>query len=645
MSSRIEEPAALILGTAGHIDHGKTALVKALTGIDADRLPEEKARGMTIDLGFAYLDAGGVRIGVVDVPGHERFVRTMAAGASGVDVALIVVAADDSVMPQTREHIEILDLLGVSLGVVAITKCDLVDEETIEIVGEEVSDLLDGTGLAECPAFPVSSTTGAGLTELRDSIVKLARTVSARDVHRPFRMHIDRSFSIQGRGTVVTGTVVSGEVRTDEQVELLPEGRLVRAREMQSHGAECDQLVAGQRGAINLAAVKADEAGRGDVLAGPGYYAPTSLFDVELRLLDRAGLDLKNYDYVRLCLGTRETMARVVLLEGQGLSPGEVMLAQLRLEEPMVGDFRQRFIVRDQTASRTIGGGRILRPIARKIAAKDIAEVQGLRALLSDDESERTAEAIRHEWFCRLSAGQLGVRSGVAKEIGRVIDRLADSEIIVRYPGAGGETLMHKSRIDELGGWIRRFLDRYHRQFSHSVGIPRTQLVARLSRRCPRPLTADVLERLHVAGVFGLRGDVCSLPDFQPSLSDHAIRLKDKIVAEIDAAEFQPPAIGDLKCAVGTSPKTVAELAAIAEADGEMLSITDGIYLSMANVEQLKARVGDLIRGQGPATVSEIRASLESTRKYVVPICEYLDRVGFTIRNDDRRVLSNDSNA
>ncbi len=353
-----------ILGTAGHIDHGKTSLVRALTGVDTDRLPEEQHRGMTIELGFADLTVEEMRFGIVDVPGHERFVKTMVAGATGIDMALLVVAADDSVMPQTIEHVEILNLLGVRRGVVAITKIDLVDPEMVELVADEVTELLASTPLAEAPIRLVSSTTGVGVEALKETLHDVAQGIEPASSQWPFRMTVDRVFTVQGRGTVVTGSALRGSVSAGDTLEVWPGGRTCRVRDLQTHGVHRDSLMRRQRVAINVSGIDRASVPRGSELATPGYLTASHLVDVRLECLSSSPRPLKSTSTVRLGVGTAEVPVRVVLLGRSMLEPGQSGYAQLRSGQPLTTTYGQRFILRDETAVRTIGGGIVLRPVA-----------------------------------------------------------------------------------------------------------------------------------------------------------------------------------------------------------------------------------------------------------------------------------------
>ena len=386
----------LILGTAGHIDHGKTALVKALTGIDCDRLPEEKARGITIDIGFATLDLGEFRLGIVDVPGHERFIKNMLAGATGVDLALLVIAADDSIMPQTREHLEILRLLGLKHGLVALTKCDLVDATTRAVVELEVRGLVEGTFLETATIVPTSAHSGMGIDELKSAIANICRQVEQRTGTEWFRMAIDRAFTVQGHGTVVTGSVTSGSVRIEEELEWQPRGEKVRIRSLQNHDQSVNEVHRGMRAAINLAGVKLEDVERGQELGAPGYLVPSRVLTVRLHCLADSKRPIKHRASVRFHVGTAEIMGTVALLDCDAIKPGDWGFAQLFLENPANATWGQPFVIRGPSAMQTLGGGQVLQPVARKIRRRHIEILERIEKLWTGQADERALEVA---WF------------------------------------------------------------------------------------------------------------------------------------------------------------------------------------------------------------------------------------------------------
>ncbi len=632
----------IVMGTAGHIDHGKTALIQALTGIDTDRLPEERARGMTIDLGFAYMDVAGRRLGIVDVPGHERFVRTMVAGASGIDMVLLVVAADDSVMPQTREHVEILDLLGVDRGVIAITKTDLAEPDMVEMVAQEVGELLADTCLADSAMVRVSTVTGAGIDDLRQAIGRVVQRFAADQAVGPFRLHVDRVFTIAGRGTVVTGTVRSGRLESGRQVVLLPAGRRVRVRGIQSHGRQLDSVQRGQRAALNLAGIATDQIQRGDDLATDAYFEPAKVLDVEIRLLASVAKPLRGQSMVRLLLGTRELMARVVLLGAERLAPGRRGLAQLRLRQPAVAAFGQRFIIRDETAARTIGGGRVLRPVARRLSRRHSEDIAGLEALQSGPADQRLAEVIRYAGFDLPTPEQMAVRAGLrdSDEVADLRDRLVTEGTVGTYAAGAEQVLVHRRRVELLLERLERSLTRFHQDEPLAVGMPESRVLELLGRWGSQRLARRLLEELLGTKRLIKRGQFCCLADFRPALKPELRALQDQMVREIAAARFQPPAARELSCAKSCTPAVLAELLVLAVADGKLVGVNADLYLASEMFDELRDTVRRLVGQSGSVTVSELRAALGSTRKYVVPLVEYLDSINFTRRVGDKRVLA-----
>src|SRR6516165_760989 len=460
-------PRDLILGTAGHIDHGKTSLVKALTGIDCDRLPEEKARGITIDIGFAILDLGDFRLGIVDVPGHERFVKNMLAGATGIDLAVLVVAADDSVMPQTREHLEILRLLGLRHGVIALTKCDLVDETTREVVELEIRDLVQGTFLENAPLIATSAHTGAGIEELKTALTDLCQRIEERDTRQWFRLSIDRSFVVQGHGTVVTGSVTSGSVKVGDEVDWLPRGERVRVRSLQNHDRAVEEAHRGQRAAINLAGVHHEDVVRGQELATPGYLTPARVMTVRIHCLADMKRPIKHRMPVRFHIGTAEIMGTVALLDADAIEPGQWGLAQVFLDEPAMSTWGQPFVIRESSATQTLGGGQVLQPTARKIRRRHIEMLERIERLWTGDARER---ALTVAWFGAFGGFTIpelvrGANIGPEEAVELVANLKRQGELVEIVISGARRVLLHKDMVSELEGRILTVLNRLHEQF------------------------------------------------------------------------------------------------------------------------------------------------------------------------------------
>ncbi len=628
-----------IIGTAGHIDHGKTSLVRALTGTDTDRLPEERRRGMTIELGFATMTIGDTQFGVVDVPGHERFVRTMVAGATGIDIAVLVVAADDSVMPQTIEHVEILNLLGIQRAVVALTKIDMVDPSMIDLVSEELGELLGPTTLAGAPICPVSSITGAGIDELKDTILRISQEIPESRVVPPFRMAVDRAFVVQGRGTVVTGSVLRGAVSSGDTLEIWAGGKVCRVRDLQTHGAANTQLVRGQRAALNLSGVDREEVERGVELTTPGYLQPSKILDVRVRCLSSGGRTLKSSSRVRLEMGTREVPVRVVLHEGLQLGPGESGFAQLRCGQPLTATYGQRFILRDESAMRTLGGGFVLRPRGVRKRRSEQSDLDSLERLETGDEAVRVREVLRAAAFAQPSDLQICAQAAVEIEkIPELLEQLRTQSLWVPVPGT--QVLVVPDTLADLETRVTAWLERHHRAHADSPGRPVDSVIGWLERVTRnRSLARPLLDYFQSRKVIKLLGRFVCLPAFAPNISAADEKLLMALITQVLAGRFQPPTPTEFAEANAVDRKRMQRLLTLAVAQGELISIDGTIYLHADSDLEMRRIVSGLILEQGGATVAQIREALQSSRKYVVPFVEYLDRTGFTRRAGDLRVL------
>ncbi len=630
-----------ILGTAGHIDHGKTSLIRALTGVDTDRLPEEKRRGMTIDLGFADMRIGDIHFGIVDVPGHERFVRTMVAGATGIDIALIVVAADDSVMPQTIEHVEILNLLHVRRAVVAVTKADLVDEEMVELVVEDVHELLSGTPMAGAPILPVSSTAGTGLDRLREAIREQSAGVERSPSEPPFHMAVDRAFTVQGRGTVVTGSVVRGRVGSGDALEVWPYGESCKVRDLQTHGVHHEAIARGQRAAINISGIDKDRLHRGCELVTPGYFSPSRILGVRIHALSSNARAVKSTSVVRLGLGTAEVPARLVLFDQRTLEPGDTAYAQLRSGDAMTAVYGQRFIIRDETAARTIGGGVVLQPSARRKRRDRDTEIAAFERLDRGDAAQRVAEVLRAGGFAKPTDLQLCAKAGLElTDLAGVFDRL---EADKRWAKVEGTSLsVVPEAVDDLTNRIVGRLRRYHRDHPDLPGRHAEAVLGWLERLAGKVLARPLYERLIAGGTLKRFGTFVCLPEFAPKLSAADEKILAAMVDEIRAGRFQPPAFDAVTAAAKADRKRLQRLVTLAVAMGELVKIDAKTYLHADLERELRDVVTGAIRDCGGITVAELREKIDSSRKYAVPFMEYLDRAGVTKRIDDRRVLADD---
>jgi selenocysteine-specific elongation factor len=631
----------LILGTAGHIDHGKTSLVQALTGVDCDRLPEEKARGITIDIGFASLDLPPYHIGVVDVPGHERFIKNMLAGASGVDLALLVVAADDSVMPQTREHLEILRLLGLRHGVIALTKTDLVDEVTREVVELEIRELVKGTFLEDAPIIPTSAHNGAGIPELKTAIADACRCVEERGGEEWFRLAIDRAFIVQGHGTIVTGSVTSGTLLVGDEVEWQPRGDRVRVRSLQNHDQPVEAVHRGQRAAVNLAGVRHEDVMRGQEVSVPGYLVPSRVLTVRLHCLADRKRPIKHRLPVRLHLGTSEIMGTAALLDCDAIPPGKWGLAQIFLDDPATASWGQPFVIRESSAAHTLGGGQVLQPTARKIRRRHLEMLERIERLWSGDAQERALTVAWFSGFAGFTTADLVRGAGVAPDAAaRLIAQMKDAGLLVEIvAGAAKRLLLHQDSVKELEDRILAALAVLHGQFPLMTLHDRRKVESLLDYVGDETLVHAGTDRLLARKQ--IVGDTRRIAraDFKPKLNANQRKLKDKLVAAYQEARFQPPEPGSFAGAAGGNAASLKDLFEVCVAEGFLVRVNGDVYLHADAEADMRRLVRERLAKQtGGLTVAEIRDLLGTTRKFAVPLCEYLDLVGVTRREGDLRL-------
>jgi selenocysteine-specific elongation factor len=636
-------PRDLILGTAGHIDHGKTSLVKALTGIDCDRLPEEKQRGITIDIGFANLDLGDTRFGIVDVPGHERFVKNMLAGATGADLALLVVAADDSVMPQTREHLEILKLLGVRHGLIALTKADLVDETTREVVTLELRELVRDSFLADAPIVPTSAVTGLGLDQLKAEIAKAAAVVARAETPGWFRLPIDRAFVVQGHGTVVTGSVAAGSSRVGAELDWHKgDGTVetIRVRSLTNHGQPVDEVHRGQRAGVNLAGVPHEAVRRGQELCAPGYLRASKVLTVRLSASPEFRRPIKHRLPVRLHVGTAEVMATVSLLDCDQVEPGKWGLAQLFLDDPVTTVWGQAFVLRDSSAEHTLGGGQVLQPVATKIRRRHMETLVRVEQLWSDDPEVRVLTAAWFAGYGGATTTDLVRGAGVYLDaIGPLVGRLlASRELAELTLPPNRKLLLPSERLTELETRILDTLAALHAENPLLTTHDRQKALARLEYVEDEHLLQAVTDRLIAAK--SVVGDARRIAraDFKPKLSANQRKLKDKIVEAHTVAGFQPPEPKEFTNQAGGNAAALKDIYEVAVAEGLLVRVAEELYLSAEAEVEMRRRVLERLRMGPGATVAEIRDLLGTTRKFAVPLCEYLDRAGVTKRSGDLRV-------
>ena len=651
----------VVIGTAGHIDHGKSALVRALTGIDPDRLKEEKARGITIDLGFAHYQAGETNFAFVDVPGHERFVKNMLAGASGIDCVLLVIAADESVMPQTREHFDICRLLHVAGGVVALTKVDLVDAETVELVRLETHELIAGSFLEDVPIVPVSANTGLGLPELRAALAGVARDVLGRPETGPARLPIDRAFSVKGFGTVVTGTQVSGRIGVDSELVVLPSNRRVKVRGVQVHGQKQPFVGAGQRAAVNLVGIEVTEVSRGDTLATPGCFEVTRRFDAVIELLSSAR-PLRHGARGRFHQGTSEVLGRIAVAgsvplpnpvqaaaRGAGaagtteIRPGARAYVRIRLERPAVLTRGDRYIVRAYSPAITIAGGFVLDPQPPRGGVRSSATGARLQRLDHEGRSERgVADAvgamIDERGIVGLPVAALTSRAGVTPDaVGELVRRLVEQGRAAR----AGDVLVAPG---VLAGLTQRLLEKvgaYHRAEPLLEGLPREEARERLFGRADPAVFDRVLQDLVAAGHIVAR-DRLALTSHELSLSEDETHARDTIERVLRLAGLRPPDLASLSVAAGLEPAVTDRMVKLLVRQKVLVRV-ETLLLHSDALQRLKEEVVALKAASGERAtidVSAFKARHGISRKFAIPLLEYLDRERITRRVGEVRVVN-----
>jgi selenocysteine-specific elongation factor len=627
----------VIIGTAGHIDHGKTSLVKALTGIETDTLPEEKSRGVTIDIGFAYWKD---HVTIIDVPGHERFVKNMVTGVCTVDLALFVVAADDGVMPQTREHLGILNLLGVSRGIVVLTKADLVEADWLELVTEELGDLFEGTFLADAPIVPVSSATGQGIDDLRTLVEETIGEITERPDRGIFRLPVDRVFSVQGFGTVVTGTIISGSVKPKDELELLPAGKKVRVRGVQTHSKDVDEAFVGARVALNVNGVEVDEVMRGDIMAQVGYFKATYMIDARLHLLPDAPSVVKNRARVHLHLGPREVLARVILLESDELHPGESQLVQLRLEEAGVAARGDRFVIRRYSPVQTLGGGVILdpQPVKHRRFKEDVQVV--LKDLERDDPTEVLSARLKAAGLEPRTVSALAAEMGIADaDIEVRLKSLVEKGDVVAFVVSGKDYYAHQTCWERLKKNIEAGLTKYHEANSLKQGARREELRALVDGRASRDFFDYGVGYLIETGVIHSTDSLLSLSTHTISLSADQAHIRDMILPLLQAGGTSPTDLKALPEALGKDAKVVQDVVAAMQGMGDLVRMDDTLLFHLDVIAGVEEKLLTYFQSQTEIDVATFRDLVGTTRKYAVPMLNYFDTKGTTIRQGDVRVL------
>jgi selenocysteine-specific elongation factor len=628
----------MIVGTAGHIDHGKSALVKALTGVDPDRLKEERTRGITIDLGFAHLQIDDVHIGFVDVPGHERFVKNMLAGVGGIDCVLLVVAADESIMPQTREHYDICRLLGIQSGLIVLTKIDLAERELVELVRDEIRETVQGSFLEDAEIVPVSARTGEGLERLRNALYGLALAGPERRPDQLLRLPIDRAFSMRGFGTVVTGTLVSGTLEREAEVELLPGGLVARVRGLQVHGASQDRAVAGQRTAVNLQGVDLSQVKRGMSLTAPRRFQSTQLLDVRLDLLP-ASRPLKNLVKVRFHQGTSEVLARVALLGRTSLEPGNAGFAQLRLDAPVFCLQQDRFIIRQFSPVTTIGGGTVLNPHSVKHRSTDARVLELLRILDQGDRARGVAALIAMHPLQMMGLRELNSSLGLSEtSLAKLVSESESAGAIVRVPGPL-PILVLPEIVAALKTKTLALIERFHAENPLQRGMSREELRNRVYDGVPPEVYRFCMETLAEKRRISLHEDMAALYGREVQLSAGGMHIKQAIEELLRAAAWQPPSFPDIPGLIRSDPDEVRNICTWMLKEKILIRVSEDIVYLHTSIESMKQKILDRYPVGSKFGVAEFKELFGITRKHAIPLLEHLDRERFTRRTGNERIL------
>ena len=632
----------IIIGTAGHIDHGKTTLIKALTGKDTDRLKEEKNRGISIELGFTYFDLpSGKRAGIVDVPGHERFIKNMLAGAGGIDLVLLVVAADEGVMPQTVEHLNILSLLRIKKGIIALTKTDLVEEEWLEMVIEQIKDDIKGTFLENSKIFPVSSKTKYGFDDLIEEIEMQAEEIEGKDLNKPFRLPIDRVFSISGFGTIITGTLISGTINEGDKIMIYPDGKEARIRSIQVHDMKTNLAEAGQRVAVNIAGLKVDEIKRGDVIALPDSMESSLMFDAKLELLKTAERGINNRDRLRIYHGSAEIFGRVVLLDRDELRPGEEAFVQMRLEEEIACQKDDYFIIRFFSPMVTIGGGIILEPNPPK---RKRFKDEVIEELTIKDRGDPVK--IVEQYILKASSTYPDIKT-IAKQSGNItveqcdgiLKNLEENIIIKSFKISGEPIYLHIDYINMLKEKAGTVLIKYHEDNPLKTGMPKEELKTKIMGNIGQKISDSLFDYLQTERIIKLLGKSISLWDFKVTLTKEQEEIKDLIMNEYNSKKYNPPRYDEIRIKLKYPEKSITQVYDMLIDNGELIRIDQDIVFSKPAYEDSVEILKSYCEINKSIQLGEFRDLLETSRKYAIALLDYFDQQKITKRIEDKRIL------
>lgn len=627
----------VILGTAGHIDHGKTSLIKALTNIDTDRLKEEKARGITIELGFAHLSLpGGQTLGIVDVPGHEKFVKNMVAGATGIDIVALVIAADEGVMPQTREHLEICQLLDIKHGLVVLTKLDMVDEEWLELVKEDVSEYLKGTFLENTPIIDVSSHTGQGINELINILDKMVEDIPERDSGNFFRLPVDRVFTMKGFGTVVTGTTISGNINIGDEVTVYPQEISSKIRGIQVHNREAENISAGLRTAVNIQGMEKAQIQRGNILAAKGTLRPTYMVDVELDLLASAPRQLKNRAKGRFHSGTAEIISTVVLLDRDILKQGERCYAQIRFDEPTTVLQGDRFILRSYSPVRTIGGGRIINALPLKKKRFSDRVLNDLKLLNSGDLSTRVEQFTKMGRYTGKDAGELHFLSNSSrKKVDEVLKKLSSQQKIIQYNKESG-LFIHEEFLQKATKEIISTLSEYHVKYPLKNGLIKEELRSRTIGSSNQKLFNYIISQQTRSGAVVQENELLRMETHRVTLARDQENMQSEIEEIYLKGGLTPPYFKEVNEKFKDGGK---DILGVMVKDGILVKVKEDLYFHQKSINNLKDKLVSFLQKNGEINTPQFKEMTGASRKYSIPLLEYFDHEQVTVRVGDNRIL------
>jgi len=628
----------VILGTAGHIDHGKSSLVKALTGIDPDRLREEKERGITLDLGFASLDLpGGNRLGIVDVPGHEGLIKNMLAGVGGIDIVMLVIAADEGIMPQTREHLAICDLLRVKKGLIVLTKRDMVEKEWLALVQDEVREFVKGTFLEKSVIVPVSSKTGENLPILVQELTSLAAEVVPKSPNGILRLPIDRVFTMKGFGTVITGTLVSGMISTEQEVEILPRSIRTKVRGIQSHNLEVQRAVAGQRTAVNLQGVEKDQISRGNTIVNSGYLTPTKALDAKLILLKQAPRGIKTGTRIRFYNTTQEAIGRITILGANELSPGSEGYVQIRLEQPVVLQHGDRYILRFYSPMETLGGGVVLSPYGRRHKQATMGKsIENFNVLENGDLEDKLSIFVFAKGLAgMLEAEAIGTIAADKQDTVSALAVLTKKRTLLRVDNL----YIHALHLTTLENNILDLITKYHKDNPLKSGIDKEELKGMLRIRLSAKILNVAIDGLLKKKQIEVDGYKLKVPGFKAARGADQDEIKNRIVEAIRKGGTQPPVREEFPMLFSISEKDARDLLKLLAEEGRIIRINDSLHLDKTIIEKVRDDLKKHLHDKKEITMAEFRDLAQTSRKFAVPLLEYFDSLKLTQRVGDKRVL------